>query len=334
MNNIPPPSIQLNRSNNYSDASSLNVQMQVTKIYNTEPSDTSPSVLEGNSDRDFITSMWFELKNPNTSLKRMKQIRTKLISAGAMEENSPIAKRIHNMIMQRAKKPKGLSPTDNKLFSSAVQEDRHPTGISSPYARFDQDFDSQRIKPFIPAYAIEKKDREDINSTPKGVCRNVASTMPFADIPKGVYDSVREALSHNSALPTEVQPERYRLQQHLQQELELYSSCEARSSTVFPDCLRKVNENLISHQHTSFPSEKAEGYMQLASEVYQGKRSNTSAFTESAAQWQDAYKKASTRREKIDCAVGAAMNWGGALAAGAVDSIDHKTGKAFHYTQK
>ncbi|EOV0147057.1 hypothetical protein ACOIXN_004524, partial [Vibrio vulnificus] len=331
------PSIQLNRSNNYSDASPLDVQMQVTQIYNTAPytrSDTSPSVLEGNSDRDFITSMWDELKNSNTSTARMKQIRTTLIRAGAMKKNSDIDKQIQNMIKRRAKMPQGLSPTDNKLFSSDVQEDRYPTGISSPNATFAQDFDAKRFQGFIPEYAIEKQDREDINSTRKGVCRNVAPTMHLQDIPTDVYQSMREALTHNSALPTKVQPERYQLQQHLQQEQQFFSSCEARSSTVFPNCLMQVNDNLISHQHTRFPSQKADGYMQLASEVYQGDRSNTSAFAASSTQWLDAFKIAPTQRDKIDCAVGAAMNLGGAFFAGVLDNNDYKTGKALHPAKK
>ncbi|EPM5584719.1 hypothetical protein ACTNIE_004306 [Vibrio vulnificus] len=158
--------------------------------------------------------------------------------------------------------------------------------------------------------------------------------MHLQDIPTDVYQSMREALTHNSALPTKVQPERYQLQQHLQQEQQFFSSCEARSSTVFPNCLMQVNDNLISHQHTRFPSQKADGYMQLASEVYQGDRSNTSAFAASSTQWLDAFKIAPTQRDKIDCAVGAAMNLGGAFFAGVLDNNDYKTGKALHPAKK
>lgn len=341
MNNIPSPSIQLNRSNNYSDASPLNVEMQVTRIYNTAPytlSDTSltppTSALEGNLDRDFITLMWGELTNPNTSPDRMNKIRKELIRAGAMTQNNDIDKQIKKIIKQRAKKPLGLSSTDNALFSYNVQTDRYPTGISSPNATGAQDFDAGRLQSFVPEYAIEKQDREDINSTLKCVCREVAPTMHLKHIPKDVYHSVREALTHNNELPAMVQPERYQLQQHLQQEQQFFSSCKARSSKVFPDSLMQVNDNLISHQHTRFPIQKAEGYMQLASEVYRGDRSNTSAFAESSAQWLDAFKNASTQRDKIDCVVGAGMNLGGALFAGVLDNNDYKTGKALHPAKK
>ncbi|WP_182036380.1 hypothetical protein [Vibrio diabolicus] len=91
-----------------------------------------------------------------------------------------------------------------------------------------------------------------------------------------------------------------------------------------------MNDNLISHQHTSFPIQKVEGYNQLASEVYRGDRSNTSAFAESSTQWLDAFKNASTQRDKIDCAVVAGMNLGEALFAGVLDNNDYKTSKALH----
>ncbi|YCO02638.1 hypothetical protein ACB087_19625 [Vibrio sp. VNB-15] len=347
MNNIPSPSIQLSPAINHSDASQPRVEMQIARVCSTTfrtPSDTSlappTSKLEGDLNRASITSKLSELKESNTSPYRMKEIRKELIRAGAMTQNNDIDKQIKKMIKQRAKKPQGLSSTDNTLFASSAQGDRYPTGSSCPNGACSQDFDAERLQSFIPEYAIEKQNREDINSTRKGVRREVVPTIGshpttrLSHIPNEVYHSVREALTHHNEIPTIVQPERHQLQLHLQQEQQFYSSRKAQSNQVFPHCLRQVNDNLISHQHTSFPIQKAEGYKQLASEVYRGDRSNTSAFAESSAQWLDAFKNASTQRDKIDCAVGAGMNAGGALFAGVLDNNDYKTGKALHPAKK
>ena len=347
MNNIPSPSIQLSAAINHSDASPPRVEIQIARVCNTTfrtPSDTSlappTSQLEDDLNRAFISSKLSELKESNTSSYRMKEIRKELIHAGAMTQNNDIDKQIKKMIKQRAKKPQGFSSADNTLFSSSVQEDRYPTGSSRPNVTYSQDFDAGRSQGFPPEYAIEKQAREDINSTQKGVRREVVPTIGshpttrLSHIPKEVYHSVREALTHHNEIPTVVQPERHQLQLHLQQEQQFYSSRKAQSNQVFTHCLRQVNDNLISHQHTSFPIQKAEGYKQLATQVYRGDRSNTSAFAESSAQWLDAFKNASTQRGKIDCAVGAGMNLGGALFAGVLDNNDYKTGKALHPAKK
>ncbi|CAH1530242.1 conserved hypothetical protein [Vibrio owensii] len=150
------------------------------------------------------------------------------------------------------------------------------------------------------------------------------------NIPRDFYNSITQALTHRAENPSSIQPERQQMKQHLQQEEQFYSSSKARNSRVFAHSLNQVNDNLISHEHKGFPAQKAEGYINLASDVYRGKRSNASAFAESSGQWLDAFRSAATQKDKIDCAVGAGMNAGGALFAGALDSNDYKTGKAFH----
>ncbi|NOJ24245.1 hypothetical protein [Vibrio coralliilyticus] len=154
--------------------------------------------------------------------------------------------------------------------------------------------------------------------------------MNLDKIPQDLYHGLREAFTLRPDTPTFVQPERQQLKEHLQKEEQFYSSSKARSSRVFAHCLNQVNDNLISHQHTGLPAQKTEGYKQLASEVYRGERSNTSAFMASAGQWLDAFNGASTQRDKVDCLIGLVANTAGGSMSGALDDNNYKTGKAFH----
>lgn len=92
----------------------------------------------------------------------------------------------------------------------------------------------------------------------------------------------------------------------------------------FVQKLKRVNQNLASHDNKNLSMTQAKGYEGLAQQVISGEISNTSAHLKAAGSWAEKFNK-DRRPSGI---IGITFNLAGALGAGSEDASALKTGQA------
>ncbi|AUI86232.1 hypothetical protein BS333_07415 [Vibrio azureus] len=129
-----------------------------------------------------------------------------------------------------------------------------------------------------------------------------------------MFKALTSAIMPSNVIPESVQKERALLRDSLDQQ-----SHDNEGLPPFADSVRHVNNCLISHNHHGLPEWKSEQYRELTQKVTLGEVSNSYAFLSSSLGWATEVKNAQTTTQRAEALVGAVMNFGGALASGAVD---------------
>ncbi|MFM2591325.1 hypothetical protein [Vibrio sp. TBV020] len=136
--------------------------------------------------------------------------------------------------------------------------------------------------------------------------------------------TLHDSLTFNKDNAHEPQKERLELHQHVES---IRNSSNSLNSP-FVNSVYHINENLISNGHVGLPAEKSEQYIDLTTKVSNGESSNSLAFFSSSCGWLKEIPKSNTINEGVERAVGAGMNFLGAISIGpGSDAVNRTLGK-------